>query len=265
MNALIEVKRITHPGPAGRQFHCLDAAGRVFASVEAWAAAIGWPKNDAWHFQTLLQQNAAENPSWAAEHNGTQVYRWHAADDALLAFERAFLQHRYGSRDAITQAAYARLHENYKAIRNWGRDLQEKAISGAYQTSAQIKPEATAVELVVMAMQKLAPQVVLHEKKLIEHDADIAELRSVMPAPRNVREFITVKQAIAERMLDPTIMPLAGSRWNLAQVVGHRLAESKAERGPAVSARVEGSSVTTQMQTWRRGAIYDLLSDLTAA
>jgi hypothetical protein len=140
--------------------------------------------------------------------------------------------------------------------------LQEEAITGAYRAGTQIAPKAGPLELIAMAIQQLAPQVVQHEAKLIEHDAEIADIRRALPAPHDPDEFVTVKQRIIEVHRDPSILPLPDCRWNLAQVVGQRLKESNAKRGPTVTARLDGSAVVTEVQTWRRADIDAVIDDV---
>jgi hypothetical protein len=255
-----EASVVQHPSPSGRPFQCIETAGRLFATVEAWGRALGW--DDLGYLESSLIGITCSNPEWLADYQGRRVYRWHAVDDALLAFAKAHEDHGHRSREPIIRAAYERLYENYKALRNWGRDLQERAILDAYQKGKRITPTLTPIEHIAMAMQQLVPQVQQHEAKIIEHDEKIAEIAKALPAPRDPNEFITVKQAIAERGLDASILPVPESRWNLAQIAGHRLAEAGAERGEPIPSRLDGVAVVKPVQTYRRSAIFAVLEEL---
>jgi hypothetical protein len=149
---------------------------------------------------------------------------------------------------------------------NWGYDLQERAI--AAMLNARAAPPASGVAvtqdaLVEAIKQAVAPRLHAHDGKLKEHDAIIEEIKEAVPALRDTEEFITVRQAIQEQGLDPTVMPLhPRSEENLSCLAGQLLKSRNAEQGGKVVARLDGVSVTTTMNKYRRGAIYAVLEEI---
>ncbi len=112
--------------------------------------------------------------------------------------------------------------------------------------------------------QVIAPRLHAHDEKLKEHDEIIDEIKEAVPALRDIEEFISVKQALHEQGLDPTVMPLyPQSRENLSGLAGQLLRYRNAERGTPIAARLDGGTATTSMNTYRRGAIYSVLEEIT--
>ena len=110
----------------------------------------------------------------------------------------------------------------------------------------------------------IAPRLRSHDDKLHGHDLVIADLKEAVPTLRDQDEFITVKQAINEQGLDPTLMPLhPQSHENLSGLTGRMLKDTIAEQGSSVIARIDGQSRSTEMNTYRRRNIYAVLSQIT--
>lgn len=265
MQLLSQAKQIERTSASGLLFRCLDLNGRVFATSKAWARALGWPESDMPHFELLLANACRQNPSWCGIYDGLTVYRWHPVDDSLLSFDREYEKHGFQKRSPLEKAQFDNLHSNFRAIRNWGRDLQEAAISGSVASGHAISQTASPTELIALALQQLAPQVQSHEALLIEHSEKIDALVRSRPLERDPEGWVTVKQAIAELGLDSTVLPIPNLKWNLSQVAGQRLSEVGAERGTPVSARLEASSHIVPVNTYRRTAVYDVLLALVKA
>ena len=84
-----------------------------------------------------------------------------------------------------------------------------------------------------------------------------------MAVLRDQNAFISVKQAIAEQGLDSSLMPLyPNSRENLSSLIGRFLKKRGVEQGPNIVARLDGKSLSTEMNTYRRGDIYAALNEL---
>lgn len=114
-----------------------------------------------------------------------------------------------------------------------------------------------------MIRQAVAPRLHEHDGKLKEHDAIIEEIKEAVPTLRNPKDFIPVRQAIQEQGLDPTVMPLhPRSRENLSGLAGQMLKSRSAEQGETIVARLDGGSVATTMNTYRRGVIYSVIDEI---
>jgi hypothetical protein len=265
MQLLSHAKQIERTSASGLSFRCLDVNGKVFATSKSWARALGWPDSDMAHFDVLLENACRLNPTWCGNYQGQSVYRWHPVDDSLIVFSSEYEKHGFKKRTLLETAQFDNLYSNFRAIRNWGRDLQEAAISGSVAAGTAISPTASPTELIALALQQLAPQVQSHEVKLIEHDEQIASLQRSRPIERDPMGWVTVKAAIAELGLDASVLPIPGLKWNLAQVAGQRLVECGSELGTPVSARLDASSRVFPVNTYRRTAVYDVLLALVKA
>ena len=196
----------------------------------------------------------------------TPVYRWHAAAAQLRAFDREFGNTGYKSRPLEDRRQLETFHENYERLTNWGYDLQERAIAATLNVrTAPPTPSATVTQdaLVEAIRQAVAPRLHAHDGKLREHDVIIEVIKEAVPALRDTKEFIPVRQAIQEQGLDPTVMPLhPRSKENLSGLAGQLLKSRAAEQGETVTSRLDGGSAIAQTNTYRRGVIYAVLEEI---
>ncbi|HKX52365.1 MAG TPA: hypothetical protein VJM47_01065, partial [Nitrosospira sp.] len=155
-----------------------------------------------------------------------------------------------------------RFHDNYERLVHWGYDLQERALSHGINSSTVPGSPVTQETLLEVIRQAIAPRLGDHDKKLHEQDVVIAELREAVAALRDQNAFISVKQAIAEQGLDSSLMPLyPNSKENLSSLVGRFLKRRGVEQGQNIVARLDGKSLSTEMNTYRRGDIYAALNE----
>ncbi len=86
---------------------------------------------------------------------------------------------------------------------------------------------------------------------------------TLIPTLRDQKEFITVRQAISEQGRDPASMPLyPNSKENLSGLAGQQLKSKRAEQGPREVMRVDGQSLSTEVNTYRRAVIYAVLDEI---
>lgn len=269
---LTSVERLSELSPAGVKLnYLLSDEGRVYASAKSWTRALHVPDPMVKWFETGLARIAMlkkDSAGGALEmiYADTAVYRWHAVAEQLRAFDREFANTGYRSRPAEERRQLEKFHENYERLTSWGYDLQERAIAASLNARTIPAPGSTAVTqeaLIEAIKQAIAPRLHAHDGKLQEHDILIEEIKSAVPALRDQEEFISVKQAIQEQGLDPTVMPLhPHSRENLSGLVGNLLKTRSAEQGPAVVARIDGTSASASMNTYRRRAIFAVLDEI---
>jgi hypothetical protein len=200
-------------------------------------------------------------------YSGVSVYRWHAVAAQLRSFDKEFSNTGYASRPPGERRQLEKFHDNYERLTNWGYDLQERAIAAMLNTRNAPPPvQETSVSrdaLVEVIRQAVAPRLHEHDGKLKEHEAIIEEIKEAVPALRTPKEFIPVRQAIQEQGLDPTVMPLhPRSRENLSGLAGQMLKSRSAEQGETIVARLDGGSVATTMNTYRRGDIYLVIDEI---
>lgn len=270
---LTKVERFSEISPTGgRLNYLLSDEGRVYASAKSWSRALLVPEFMSVNFETGLARMAilkkdSAGGSLEMTYSGVAVYRWHAVAAQLRSFDKEFSNTGYKSRPPGERRQLEKFHENYERLTNWGYDLQERAIAAMLNTRNATPPvQETSVSrdaLVEVIRQAVAPRLHEHDGKLKEHDAIIEEIKEAVPALRNPKDFIPVRQAIQEQGLDPTVMPLhPRSRENLSGLAGQILVSRSAEQGETIVARLDGGSVATTMNTYRRGVIYSVIDEI---
>lgn len=267
MKTLTDVTQMKEVSPTGILFKYLISGARVYASAESWGKALQVPKSMRGWFEAGLARTALVKRDMAGghlemEYLNTPVYRWHVVGDLLRTFDHEFAKHQFKQRGRNEQYEIAKFHENYERLVAWGYDLQERALSSALSTRADPTANVSQETLIEALRQAVAPRLSDHDNRLHEHDVVISEIKGAVPAMRPQDEFVSVRQAISELGYDPTVMPLAGSRENLSGLAGRMLADRRAERGPAVMARLDGQKIETVMNTYRRREVYLVLSEI---
>lgn len=270
---LTKVEKFSELSPTGTKLnYLLSDEGRVYASAKSWSRALQVPDFMVKNFESGLARMAIlkkDSAGGAIEmlYANTPVYRWHAVAAQLRTFDREFAKSGYKLRPPEERTQLEKFHENYERLTNWGYDLQERAIAATLNARTAPLTSGAAVTqdaLIEAIKQAVAPRLHAHDGKLKEHDAILEEIKEAVPSLRNPEEFIPVRQAIQEQGLDPTVMPLhPRSKENLSGLAGQLLKSRGAEQGESVVARLDGVSASTPMNTYRRGAIYVVLDEIT--
>lgn len=268
MKPLAEVQKMMELAPNGARLNYLLSDARVYASAQSWARALQVPNSMSKWFTSGLARVALLKKDLAGgdlerSYQETAVYRWHAVAEQLRVFDRSWHEHQYQSRPVEERRELQQFHENYERLVSWGYDLQEKALASTLN-SQKSAPSAVTPELLLETLkQAVAPRLRAHDEKLIEHDVVIQELRDAVPVLRDPEEFISVRQAVIEQGLDQTLMPLyPKSSENISGLAGQLLTAKRTKTGASVISRVDGRSVSTEMNTYKRKAIYAVLSEI---
>lgn len=263
---IVDAKIMTDLAPKGVRMRYLLTEGRIYASAKSWTNALQVPeKLKAWFVTGLARTSALKQRHHQSklemEFNSVLVYRWHVVAEQLRVFDRQWYQHQFSTRPRFEREKIKKFHENYELIVAWGYDLQEKALNSLInQTdgSNAITPE----DLQDAVNEAVSPKLYKSEYRLEEHDTIITEIKSTVPTFRDLEEFITVKQAIIEQGLDSNSMPcFPNSRENLSGLVGQMLVDKNATRGERVKSRTDGTSLSIEFNTYRRGDIYKTLQE----
>ena len=268
MNELKNVVQMAELAPNGNRLNYLMSGGRVFASAKSWSRALQLPESLMKWFEAGLANKALFKKDTAGgslemQYSNTAVYRWHAVGDLLRAFDREWYKTEYRSRPIDEQREIQRFHESYERLVNWGYDLQERALASMLNSENDRNTPVTQETLLEAIKQAVAPRLIAHDDKLHEHDVMIADIKEAVSTLRDPLEFITVKQAISEQGLDPSVMPLhPQSKDNLAGLAGKRLKAIFAEEGGSVIARLDGQNIATKVNTYRRKAIFEVLQEI---
>lgn len=266
MKSLAVAENIRTLGPVGRPFAGLVGAdGKVYASAESWARALGHPIKPQ---LDVLLLSAAENirisfgDETELEHQGIKVYAWPAVATALRVWDHAYVEHGFKGPGwpETARVAYDSMHESYQKLLYWGYKLQEDALASRFAKLPAVSPQIN--DRLLAAIESLAPRLSQYDAKINEHDLVIITLKSDAPFMREPKEFITAKQACFELGRDPWWLINQGSRLTLAQVVGNTLTERGAENGEKRMERLEGSSVIKSVNTYRRGNLYQVIGEL---
>ena len=268
MKKITEATRMSDLAPNGIKLKYILSDGRVYASAPSWIRALQVPSYLQSWFESGLARTAmlkSENVGSALEmeYLGTPVYRWHAVAEQLRAFDRRWYKDQFKNRGKHEQEQIATFHQNYEKLVSWGYDLQERAINSIINPVTSSDTPVTQDNLVTAIKEAVAPRLRQHDDKLHEHDVVISEIRNAVPVLRDQEEFITVKQAVSEQGLDATSMPYyPQSRETLSGVVGQLLKKKRAKQGDPVVTRIDGQSQSTEMNTYRRGEIFEVLSEV---
>lgn len=210
MKQLSDVTRMAELSPNGGQLKYLLSGARVYASAKSWANALQVPETMMVWFETGLARIAILKKDLAGgdlemSYTNVAVYRWHAVAEQLRAFDREWHKNQYSSRPKQEQKQIEQFYNNYDRLISWGYDLQERALSSALNPNSSAKSPVTQETLIEAMKEVIAPRLRSHDDKLHEHDLVIADLKEAVPTLRDQDEFITVKQAINEQGLDPTL------------------------------------------------------------
>lgn len=273
MKPLTNVEYMHAFAPDALRLNYLLSEGRVYASAASWRRALGVPPSmTAWFDARLsvlamLKRNSQEELQ--RTHEGVPVYRWRAVVQALRNFSFAFMTHGFKNRPVEERREKEHFHGKYERLVEWGDDLQEQAMANALRgrqlpgTATSTPVTTTESRLAAVVANAVAPRLLKQEKRQARQDVIIQEIKDAVPALQPERDFITVKRAIAEKGLDASIMPLhPRSNETLSGLAGQMLVGKNAERGPAEIARVDGSSRSVAMNTYRRGAVYEVLDQI---
>jgi hypothetical protein len=239
----------------------VDERRWVWAPWEVWARVLVIPTPLQVRLLSGIKAGALEqNREWGEpfelpDARGDSWFRWHAVDDGLANWAHR-LRDRIGKGDATRTLENANLNEderllarNYKAIRKWGRDLQERALSGAV-TNAAAKPSpvdnttalAQAMALVVGVQKD-------HETRIVVIESEVF---------RDPEEFIDAKSFVIERGMSPDRI-VSGTRIVIQSWLGTQVSEAGGSKGPEMHTRIEGTSHVATVNTYKR---KDLLAAL---
>jgi hypothetical protein len=259
---LAEIRVTTHKDREATVW--VDERRWVWAPWDVWTRVLVVPTPLQVRLLTSVKAGAMEqNREWGEpfelpDPKGNSWFRWHAVDDGLANWAHR-LRDRIGRGDATRTLANANLTEderllarNYKAIRKWGRDLQERALSGAVTAAAgksQPLDNATALAqalaLVVGVQQDHETRIVVIESK-VHRDPD---------------EFIDAKSYVIEQGIAPDRV-VAGTRLVIQSWLGMQVTESGGEKGPEIQTRIEGTSRVVAVNTYKRRDLQAALERL---
>lgn len=232
----------------------VDERRWVWAPWEVWARVLVIPTPLQVRLLTSVKAGAAEqNREWGEpfelpDAKNDTWFRWHAVDDGLASWAHR-LRDRIGKGDATKTLETANLTDderllarNYRAIRKWGRDLQEKALAGSVTAStATTRPIdnatalAQALALVVGVQQDHENRIIVIENK-VHRDPD---------------EFIDAKSFVIEQGIAPDRL-VPGTKLVIQAWLGSQLSEAGAEKGPEIYTRIEGTSRVVAVNTYKR-------------
>lgn len=269
MEPLSNVEILNEISPNGARLNYLLSGMRVYASAKSWARALQIPDTLHGWFETglariaIIKKDLAGGSLEMSFQNKT-VYRWPAVAEQLRVFDREWHKNQqFRGSSKLEQKELQQFYENYDRLVSWGYDLQERALSSSLNVTNDRKAPVTQEALIETVKQAVAPRLHAHDEKLHEHDIVIEELKEATPMFRDKDEFITVKQAVSEQALDSNLMPrYPHSRETLPGLAGQMLKEKGVEQGESEITRLDGQSISTEVRTYRRRDIYEVLAQI---
>lgn len=264
MNELRNIKSATVVGPHENSIQIHNANNLVWASVEQWCLLLRAP----YFFPAELTRTASVQAAllkggpFEATIGGQIVYRWPPIAAALDLWHRNWMvavsQNKHTSMALNLRSDSETFAKGISKLKTWGYELQERELQAAL--SVQIaQPQAFSarsmdVNHAMKAIETLAQatQVVLlqHESEIISNKTQIEEIRRDLPSYRSPDECITIKQRCVERALSSGL--IVKGRMNLSQACGQYMIQMGMKKGKNQSERLDGSSMITEVATWRR-------------
>lgn len=266
LKVIQEARILTEYIPNGGKLKYLVAGARVYASARSWERGLQVPRSlSAWFLNGLPRVALLKRANGGGEleciFRDVAVYRWHAVADLLRAFDRKWYRDEYKGAERGEREALARFHANYEHLIAWGYDLQERALGHALAVTSPGDGPVTQEQLADVLGRAARPRPA--PEPVSQRDLVISEIKQSLPVFRDGQEMITIRQAVAEQGLDPTLMPrYPASQETLTALAGRLLRERRAERGPVVVSRPDGQTTPKQTNTWRRQDIYEVLKEL---
>lgn len=254
MLALTQVSEMREITPIGGEFIYLVSEGVPWATIEEWVRALRFPSKG--HLETVLwrscNQLVAEGETPSATYGKQTVYRWLTVSRALLDLYAAFKEKGGLGRDnrGVTPQEWDAWMSGFLRYYTWGSKLQEKVISHVMQSRPQIGPKSDLAQAMALIAKVQAGQ-----------GEEIEEIKNSLH--KNPDEFITAKQALLEKGMDDTVMPVDRDGRTWSGLLGTALAKQSCEKGPASLVRFEASSIKRSVSTWRRGDAYAQIEAIT--
>jgi hypothetical protein len=258
--------RTTLVGPFDNSVTVYHFNDLVWATIEQWCKVLQAPYFLEEKLRKAADAQAAllKGGPFTVKFDGVTAYRWPPIAAALDLWHRNWMVQVSKGEHATLQTtlraeseAFAR---NVARLKAWGYELQERELQAAKSANTPVRPSASGVLDVAQAMEAIrllaqATETVLvkHESELADHEGRLLEMKREMPAFRDPNEFVTVKQRCLERAL-PFGKIVAG-RMNLTQACGQYMQKQACQKGASIQERLDGSSMITEVATWRRSDI----------
>lgn len=259
---LTEMRVTTHKAREATVW--VDERRWVWAPWDVWVRVLVIPTPLQVRLLTSVKTGAADqNREWnepfeLPDPKGNSWFRWHAVDDGLANWAHR-LRDRIGKGDATRTLANANLTDderllgqNYKAIRKWGRDLQERALSGAVTAAPAKSPPLDNATALAQAMALVLGVQQDHETRIIVIEGKVH---------RDPDEFIDAKSFVIEQGIAPDRV-VTGTRLVIQSWLGMQVSESGGQKGQEMHTRLEGTSRVVAVNTYRRRDLQAALERL---
>lgn len=266
MNALTNAKNTSLNGPFDNSVTVYHANGLIWGSIEQWCKVLQAPYFMPEYMRVTAENQAAllKGGTYSASCGGIKVYRWPAIAAALDLWHRDWMikvsKGELGKMETNKRAESTQFARNVARLKAWGYELQERELQNAMNsrmTSEQSTSGLADVNDVNQAMQAIQILALATQTVLAKHDADIEkhedrldDLKRETPTFRDPDGFVTVKQRCQERSAPFGIV--VEGRMNLPQACGHFLQKNGYQKGSSQKERLDGSSLMTDVATWRR-------------
>ena len=263
MDALTNAKNTTLCGPFNNSATVYHANGLVWGKIEQWCNVLQAPyfMPEFMKKHAEIQASLLKGGTYSASCGGIKVYRWPAIAATLDYWHRDWMikvtRNEIALMETNKRAESERFARNVALLKAWGYELQERELQNAMNARMTSEQSATGLADVTQAMQAiqtlaLATQTVLanHDATLDKHADKLDDLKREAPAFRDSEGFVTVKQRCQERSAPFGIV--VEGRMNLPQACGQFLQKNGCQKGSSQKERLDGSSLMTDVATWRR-------------
>lgn len=256
----------TLTGPFDNPVTVYHSNGLIWASIDQWCSVLQAPYflPDKLRTSAETQASLLRGGPFSATFGNDKAYRWPPIAAALDLWHRNWMisvsKGEHTTLATNLRSESERFARNVARLKAWGYELQERELQTAMKAKMTPVPASSGMLDAAQAMEAIrllahATETILvkHENELAEHQEQLVEIKREMPAFRDPEEFVTIKQRCLEQALP--FGAIVQGRMNLTQAVGQYLQKSGCIKGPSRQERLDGSSIITEVATWKRSDI----------
>lgn len=231
--------------------------------TDGWLKALVIPRSLEQRITHLTAEYARKmerewgEPYCLPDKDGMPWYRWHPVEEALTVWRVKSTEGGNAYREQALSDDERFLMQNISAIRKWGKDLQERALSGAIDSRALSKTEESS--RLAQAMALIAGVTQEHAAAIEGHGKRISGLEQRVL--RDEAEFIDAESFLIQEGRSPHVLA-PGSGLTEAGFIGSWCARNGCDRGPQKGWSLPWEKRGRTVNTWRRSDLRRALASM---
>lgn len=278
MEKASEIVKTKLIGPFSDEVAIYHSNGLVWGTISQWCSVLKAPyfMPDYLKRTAAVQASIMKGGPYTTMVQGEEIFRWPPIAAALDIWHtnwmRTVTKNEHATMEYNKRLASEQFARNMAQLKQWGYELQERELQAAMSAKMTPTQSSTGIAELNQAIQAIQALAVAtrgalakHDDAIEQHSERIGDIEQRDPANRPPNAFVTIKQRCLERAL--SLGFIVEGRMNLPQACGHFLQKLGTEKGPPTKERLDGSSIITEVATWRRSdidqAIEHYLPDFT--